>query len=125
MLDDLSPLRQWSDSLKPNEVHLFTPAEANHTTFSGSFFGPSGNAGQNPPAGAVIYYYLKTEIKKPEEKKDEKREEGTDEKKSETITNRVAADAPSAVRLRRMPMHRAKPSQTPASKSKSSMPPAK
>src|SRR6266700_3716145 len=65
ILDDVSPLRQWNDGIKPNDVHLFTPAEANHTTFSGSFFGPSGNAGQNPPASGVIYYYLKTEIKKP------------------------------------------------------------
>ena len=75
VLDDLSPVRQWNEGLKTNDVHLFTPAEANHTTFSGSFFGPSGAAGQNPPAGAAIYYYLKTEIKKPEEKKDEKKKE--------------------------------------------------
>lgn len=89
VLDDLSPVRQWNDGIKSNDVHLFTPAEANHTTFSGSFFGPSGAAGQNPPPGAVIYYYLKTEIKKPEEKK----EEAKDEKKSETGTTRVAPDA--------------------------------
>jgi photosystem II stability/assembly factor-like uncharacterized protein len=74
VLDDLSPLRQWSDSLKSENVHLFAPANASHTTFPGSFFG-GGNAGQNPPGGTVIYYYLKTEIKKPEEKKDEKRTE--------------------------------------------------
>ncbi len=72
ILDDLSPLRQWSDSTKSDDVHLFTPASANHTTFHGSFFGGS-NAGQNPPAGAVIYYYLKTEIKKPEDKKEEQK----------------------------------------------------
>jgi photosystem II stability/assembly factor-like uncharacterized protein len=80
VLDDLSPLRQWSDSVKSDDVHLFTPADANHTTFSGSFFGATGNVGQNPPAGAVFYYYLKTEIKKPDEKdkdkKDEKKDEG-------------------------------------------------
>jgi photosystem II stability/assembly factor-like uncharacterized protein len=74
VLDDLSPLRQWSDSLKANDVHLFTPADANHTTFSGTFFG-GGNPGQNPPAGAIFYYYLKAEIKKPEEKKGEKKDE--------------------------------------------------
>jgi len=75
VLDDLSPLRQWSDSLKAKDVYLFTPANASHTTFPGSFFG-GGNAGQNPPAGAVFYYYLKTEVKKPqeEEKKGEKKE---------------------------------------------------
>jgi photosystem II stability/assembly factor-like uncharacterized protein len=82
VLDDLSPVRQWSDSLKTEDVHLFTPAEANHTVFPGSFFG-GGNAGQNPPAGAVIYYYLKTEIKKPEENKEGKK----DESKSETAAS--------------------------------------
>ncbi len=74
ILDDLSPLRQWSDSLKADDVHLFTPGEANHTTFPGSFFG-GGDAGQNPPAGAVVYYYLKTEIKKPEGKNEERKGE--------------------------------------------------
>ena len=78
ILDDLSPLRQWSDSIKSDDVHLFTPADANHTTFAGSFFG-GGGAGQNPPAGAVVYYYLKTEIKKPEGKKDEKKEDKKDD----------------------------------------------
>ena len=94
VLDDVSPLRQWNEGIKSNDVHLFTPAEANHTTFSGSFFGPSGDAGQNPPAGAVVYYYLKTEIKKPEEKRDEKKEGQKDDKKTETASNRVAADNP-------------------------------
>jgi photosystem II stability/assembly factor-like uncharacterized protein len=75
ILDDVSPLRQWQESFKAEDVHLFMPAEANHTTFTGSFFGPGPHAGQNPPAGAVISYYLKTEIKKPEEK-EEKKEEG-------------------------------------------------
>jgi photosystem II stability/assembly factor-like uncharacterized protein len=89
VLDDLSPFRQWNDGLKSDDVHLFTPAEANHTTFSGSFFGPSGAAGQNPPAGAIVYYYLKTEIKKPEEKKDEKKED----KKADSATNPVGAEA--------------------------------
>lgn len=67
ILDDLSPLRQWQDSIKNDDVHLFEPAAANHTTFPGSFFG-GGNAGQNPPAGAVFYYFLKNEIKKLEKK---------------------------------------------------------
>jgi photosystem II stability/assembly factor-like uncharacterized protein len=85
VLDDLSPLRQWSDSLKSENVHLFAPANASHTTFPGSFFG-GGNAGQNPPGGAAIYYYLKTEIKKPEEKKDEKRTEAAGASSETTIT---------------------------------------
>jgi len=77
ILDDLSPLRQWNDSTKGDDVHLFAPADANHTSFPESFFG-GGNAGQNPPSGTVIYYYLKTEIKKPEEKKEDKKEEKAD-----------------------------------------------
>jgi hypothetical protein len=68
ILDDLSPVQQWQDSIKNEDVHLFTPRAANHTAFPGRFFGPTGSAGQNPPAGAVISYYLKTEIKKPEKK---------------------------------------------------------
>ena len=67
ILDDLSPVEQWQESIKSEDVHLFTPRAANHTTFPGRFFGGS-SAGQNPPAGAVINYYLKTEIKKPERK---------------------------------------------------------
>ena len=67
VLDDLSPLQQWQDSVRDADVHLFAPSPANHTTFPGSFFG-GGTAGQNPPAGAVFYYSLKNEIKKPEKK---------------------------------------------------------
>lgn len=93
VLDDLSPLRQWNEGIKSNDVHLFIPSEANHTTFSGSFFGPTGAAGQNPPAGAVIYYYLKTEIKKPEEKKDEKKQDAKDDKKSQVTPKSDAGPA--------------------------------
>lgn len=82
ILDDLSPLRQWNDSIKSDDVHLFTPANANHTTFSGSFFG-GGSAGQNPPAGAVIYYSLKTEIKKPDEKEEKKDQTKEDQTKKD------------------------------------------
>jgi photosystem II stability/assembly factor-like uncharacterized protein len=71
ILDDLSPLQQWQDSLKSEDAHLFAPREANHTVFARSFFGPGEHAGQNPPAGAVVYYYLKNEIKKPQGKDEE------------------------------------------------------
>jgi hypothetical protein len=59
------------------EVHLYTPSAANHTTFGGGFFGGGGERGQNPPNGAVVYYSLKTALKKPGEKKpEEKKAEG-------------------------------------------------
>jgi len=69
MLDDITPLEQYEDSIPQQEAHLFTPASANHTVFRGSFFAPSGSVGKNPPAGAVINYWLKTSLKKPDQAK--------------------------------------------------------
>jgi photosystem II stability/assembly factor-like uncharacterized protein len=64
VLDDISPLRQYRESLTGEEAHLFTPAPASHTVFRVSFFGGGANTGKNPPAGAVIDYWLKTALKK-------------------------------------------------------------
>ena len=69
VLDDLSPLRQYSEAVAQEDVHLFKPAAANHTLFRGGFFRPGANTGQNPPAGAVIYYWLKTAAEKPGDRK--------------------------------------------------------
>jgi photosystem II stability/assembly factor-like uncharacterized protein len=69
VLDDISALEQYEDSIPQQEAHLFTPAVANHTAFRGSFFAPSGSVGKNPPAGAVIDYWLKTSLKKKDEEK--------------------------------------------------------
>jgi photosystem II stability/assembly factor-like uncharacterized protein len=69
VLDDIATLEQYEDSIPQQEAHLFTPATANHTVFRGSFFAPSGNVGKNPPAGAVIDYWLKISLKKSDEAK--------------------------------------------------------
>ena len=69
VLDDITPLEQYEDSIPQQEAHLFTPAAASHTVFRGSFFAPSGNVGKNPPAGAVIDYWLKTSLKKSDQVK--------------------------------------------------------
>jgi photosystem II stability/assembly factor-like uncharacterized protein len=69
VLDNISPLRQYTDSITQQDAHLFTPAPANHTVFTGSFFGGGPNTGKNPPAGAVIDYWLKTSLKKSDEGK--------------------------------------------------------
>ncbi len=69
VLDDITPLEQYEDSIPQQEAHLFTPGTANHTIFRGSFFAASGNVGKNPPAGAVINYWLKTALKKPDQAK--------------------------------------------------------
>ncbi|MBZ5504380.1 MAG: glycosyl hydrolase [Acidobacteriia bacterium] len=72
-LDDLSPLQQYKPEIASEEVHLYAPSAANHTTFGGGFGGGGGERGQNPPSGAVIYYSLKTALKKPGEKKPEEK----------------------------------------------------
>ena len=61
VLDDLAPLREIAASrdLGGDRVHLFPPAPAyRYADAAGGFFQPPG-AGQNPPAGVVIDYYLK------------------------------------------------------------------
>jgi photosystem II stability/assembly factor-like uncharacterized protein len=63
ILDDVSPLRQYSDEIAKRDVHLYTPATAVR------FQNPSDEppkpvlVGQNPPAGALIYYFLKDKPK--------------------------------------------------------------
>ena len=60
ILDDVSPLRQFSDDVAKQDVHLYTPAPAYRIQAGkAGERHPSKVAGQNPPAGAVIYYYLK------------------------------------------------------------------
>ena len=60
ILDDLSPLRQFRDDVTNQGVYLYTPATAfrmhnvnvEETT-------KNVTVGENPPPGAVIYYYVK------------------------------------------------------------------
>jgi photosystem II stability/assembly factor-like uncharacterized protein len=58
ILDDVSPLRQFSDDLPRQDAHLYAPATAIR------FHNPDDIpkpilVGENPPQGAVIYYSLK------------------------------------------------------------------
>ena len=58
VLDDLSPVRQWSDSIRNEDFHLFTPRVTRRILYSG-FGDMTGKAnGANPPAGVVVDYYL-------------------------------------------------------------------
>jgi photosystem II stability/assembly factor-like uncharacterized protein len=60
VLDDVSPLRQYSDEIAQKEAFLYTPGTAYRIQAGASSERhPSKRVGQNPPAGAVIYYYLK------------------------------------------------------------------
>ncbi|MFN8668071.1 MAG: glycosyl hydrolase [Gemmatimonadaceae bacterium] len=59
ILDDLSVIRQYADSLATAPVHLYKPRLA-RLTGGGGGFGGGGNSmvGRNPPSGAVVYYRL-------------------------------------------------------------------
>ena len=59
VLDDISPLRQLSDQVRGESVHLFTPQPA--VRFAGRRSErPLPAAGENPFPGAAITYYLKS-----------------------------------------------------------------
>ena len=60
ILDDLSPLRQYSEDVAQKDAFLYAPATAYRIQAGASGERhPSKLTGHNPPAGAVIYYYLK------------------------------------------------------------------
>ena len=59
VLDDITPIRQFTATTANEDAHLFQPAPA--VRFRGpGFFLPAGNpVGENPPSGVVIDYLLK------------------------------------------------------------------
>jgi len=57
-LDGLGPLRQASASITGEDAHLFTPDTA-YRTREGHFNPRRYPVGENPPSGAILYYYLK------------------------------------------------------------------
>jgi photosystem II stability/assembly factor-like uncharacterized protein len=59
ILDDLSPLRQFTDKIAGQETHLYQPATAYRMQNSTEEPPKPILVGQNPPPGAVIYYHLK------------------------------------------------------------------
>jgi len=58
ILDDLTPLREFTPEIASETAHLFKPRAA-YRPGTGGGFEPRGAVGQNPPQGAVIYYELK------------------------------------------------------------------
>ncbi len=62
ILDDLTPVQQMSDAVRNSEAHLFPPRPT-YRFRSGTVpvtMSDDPTAGQNPPYGAAINYYLKT-----------------------------------------------------------------
>jgi hypothetical protein len=66
ILDDVSPLRQASANIASDEFHLYQPATATRLHFPDQV-DRKRPVGDNPPKGAVLYYYLKS---KPAEKEE-------------------------------------------------------
>jgi hypothetical protein len=59
VLDDLPVLHQVSDAIAKAEAHLLKPEDAYRMPGGGGFRMPAATIGENPPSGAVVYYYLK------------------------------------------------------------------
>ncbi len=60
ILDDLTPIRGWSNSIAGEPVHLFPARPAVRWEYRSSFH--ADGPGENPPHGAVINYSLKKKI---------------------------------------------------------------
>jgi len=63
ILDDVSPLRQYSDTTAKEDVHLYSPGTAYRFQNSNDVPKKPTTSGQNPPAGAVICFFLKDKPK--------------------------------------------------------------
>ncbi|HTD52460.1 MAG TPA: sialidase, partial [Thermoanaerobaculia bacterium] len=71
ILDDVTPLEQWSDSIRVSSFHFFEPRPAyRFRSVSRPNLAPAGVAGgRNPAYGATINYWLKEAPKSGEEAK--------------------------------------------------------
>jgi photosystem II stability/assembly factor-like uncharacterized protein len=111
ILDDVSPLRQFADSVASEDTHLYQPATAYrlHTADAPARLSFTG---RNPPNGAVIYFYLK-QPPKPEAKKEEvkKEEPKKEEPKKEEVKIEIL-DASGAV-IRKYSSTKAEPLDEP------------
>jgi len=58
ILDDLPVLHQMKDEIAKSDAHLFQPEDVYRTPGGGFRLRGTATVGQNPPGGAVIYYYL-------------------------------------------------------------------
>jgi len=68
ILDDITPLRQLNAQLTKGDAHLFAPQTAiryKRSLQTDTPIPPEEPAGQNPPDGAIINYYLKSKSAAP------------------------------------------------------------
>jgi len=78
VLDDLAPVRQWSDSVQASKAYLFAPQVANHTVFPKFALAMRYIGGANPPDGAVIDYWLSPSFGTPHESDDAKKDDSAE-----------------------------------------------
>ncbi len=62
ILDDVTPLVEWSPQIAARDLHLFTvrPVTVFQYWKDTSYRGQAAYAGTNPPYGAILTYYLKS-----------------------------------------------------------------
>ncbi|HYL34311.1 MAG TPA: glycoside hydrolase [Bryobacteraceae bacterium] len=68
ILDEIAPLRQISGEIAASEAHLFRPSAAYRVRWNENTdtpLPPEEPAGENPPDGAIVYYYLKAAASTP------------------------------------------------------------
>ena len=82
VLDDLAPVRQWSDAVQASKAYLFAPQVASHTSFPTRTRGLRHFGGANPPAGAVIDYWLSPAFGTPRQNEDEKKDDAAKKDKA-------------------------------------------
>ncbi len=63
ILDDVSPLRQYSDAIAKSTVHLYAPGTAYRFQNESETAKKAVTSGQNPPPGAIICFFLKEKPK--------------------------------------------------------------
>jgi photosystem II stability/assembly factor-like uncharacterized protein len=61
ILDDLTPLREWTKDVEAKAAHLFTVRPATRWRYDGPISSHLKGPGENPPRGALIQYWLKSE----------------------------------------------------------------
>ncbi len=61
ILDDLTPLREWSAAIEAKPSHLFSARPAVRWQLEPPVSSHTKGPGENPPAGAVVHYWLKDE----------------------------------------------------------------
>jgi len=63
IIDDQTILHQWKDSIASADVHLFKPEESYRMPGGGGRIPAGASLGENPAAGAPLWFYLKDKPK--------------------------------------------------------------